>query len=69
MGKNYVYFQKSFLLQIELPVFTLHSSILIKIPPCTLIRACTLIWETRVYSERISDREEQNIFEKKLKDF
>ena len=32
-----------------MPVFTLHSSILIKIPPCTLIRACTLIRETRVW--------------------
>ena len=29
-------------------MFTSHSSILIKIPTCTLIRACTLIRETRV---------------------
>ena len=36
-GTNKVYFQKYFLLLIKLQVFTLYSSILIKIPPCTLL--------------------------------
>ena len=42
----------SFLLSIKLPVFTLYSSILIKVPPCTLIRAYRLIRDTRVINLR-----------------
>ena len=44
-----MYFQESLLLWIKSPVFTLHSSILIKIPPCTLIWFLSKFQETRVY--------------------